>query len=194
MNPYLILFLLVGWLLSAGGAFVGGIKVESDHRDAQLVVAQQAAHDTYVKGVGEQRQIAYDTTQRLARQRVASENQVRDLKERISHAQGFIVKNLPGAAPGSAPEPAGTDVVLLGSFVGMWNDAVFAGYQPPAGAGGADGAGGRADPPQGAVLPLEPTLRASLENLADNAAYCNGLRVRVEAWQSWARKSGLAPP
>lgn len=76
------------------------------------------------------------------------------------------------------------DAVRLGpDAVRLWNDALCLGLSAAECPGRTDGAAS----PAGTA-----SLDAALENHADNAEACNGLRAQVRGWQDWARRVGVA--
>lgn len=75
------------------------------------------------------------------------------------------------------------DARLSPDAVRLWNGALCLGLPAAECPGRADGAAGPAGP---------ASFLAALENHADNAETCNGLRAQVRGWQDWARRVGVA--
>jgi hypothetical protein len=179
------------WLALAliGGAFYSGIKVESDHRDAQMLAAEKAWEDSYIKGVAKQRAVDAAVSGELAAARARARATERTLRERINNASSLSACGpaapAGGARPselGGAADPLGV-CTFTGSFVRLWDDASFQGLAAADGAGGADAAPGEA---------RAVDAREVLTNHAENSAICNDLRAQITAWQRWAVGNGLA--
>lgn len=167
------------------GAFLAGVKVESDHRDAQQLVLERAQHEQYVKTVGAQRAANVAVSGELAKTRTDTADEIRALKGRIPDAPQLSTCSALQPADhvaGSAdpvPVPRFTAV-----FIRLWDEASYAGLPASDRPGRADAGPGEADPVD---------ARELLENHTDNAGLCNDFRAQIRAWQRWAIENGLAP-
>lgn len=176
---------LVLGLLLLVSAFMAGMRVESNARDAAALQEERQAHaekEAVARGIA-QRNAGISAT--LEAERVARSDERRRFNKRLEAArhEGNLVtcsqqpsggRGLGGSAP----------AVYFGSgFVGLWDDALKVGLPAALGAAGADGA----DPGPGVVTP-----EALLDNHAENAERANECRAIALGWQRWAREQGVA--
>lgn len=179
MSPLVIKLFVFAIML--GSAFLAGVKVESDHRDAQLLTQERAANDVYRQAVARDRTIAGEVSLRIEADTSARESAARAVVQRIRTAPPDALATCPPPIP-----PAGRTTVadatptlrLTGAFVGLFNDALGAGLPAAYGAWRTDESPTGTDP------------ASVLANVADNAVICNGLRSQVLGFQSWVTAQG----
>lgn len=172
LNPWVI----IGILIAMAGAFVAGIKVESDHRDAQLLVQERAHHDNYVKRAGELRGNADSVSADLAKAKVARRADRESFKQQLEEARraNSLVQVECVAGPAGTPPAVGVNV-------GLWNGALTIGRGPGGDPGRADGpAGGTGFAP----------IADAFDNLGENAERWSECRRQVTGWQDLARRNG----
>lgn len=161
-NLWLILGVVVLCALSA----LGGAKIESDHRDAQLLTQARADADAYKQGAARLRASADGTSQKFNAEKEARERDKRNFAEQLRRArqQGFVLAT---CDPAPSPQPAVSGVVAAGpdgqtpspdtavlprlrltlSFVGLWNSALAIGGAASGNSGATDGRVPAADSP-----------------------------------------------
>ena len=130
-NPWVLL----GIAIAMAGAFMGGVKVESDHRDAQLLVQEQAYHKTYVERATTLRRNADEVSAKLAKQTLIAKNDRQkfnsDLKE--AKREGKL-----GRCDANPTDTGGSGLIWVNA--GLWNRALAIGRGAGGDRGGADGA------------------------------------------------------
>lgn len=161
MNPILIK-LLVGLALLVG-AFVAGVKVESDHRDAQLVVVEQAYIATYKIAVARGNGLAAELEKK---------------KTRIVTNTVTIIQEVPSVTTVYVPTPGAEAVALPPTvftvgFNRLWNSALDG---DSASTGGAVGSPGDAD-----LAPSGLTQAEVLTNHTLNSARWTVCRAQLNA-------------
>jgi hypothetical protein len=166
VNPALLK--LVALLVLLAGAFVAGVRTESDHRDAQLLVQERAQHAAYVDKV--KRMNSRVAT--LKTQQQTDRNNFQNLQEELRHAQRSTLATadcpqLDALRPTGSP---GTDVRLTGEFVRLWNRALRIGLPGDPGGAAAAAEGTRAAYPDDV-----------LANHVDNAERGNECRRQLNA-------------
>ena len=173
LNPWVIL----GIILLCAALFFGGVKVESDHRDAQLLTQERAFHAAFVNRAGELRANA-DTVSadlNLARKGRAADRLEFSTKL-LEAIHGKELSRVTCPIPG---EPAGAPVVLVNAS--LWDAALTIGRGPGSDTGRADG---------GARPPDFAPLEEAYANLGENSNRWSACRAQVSGWQSLARKNG----
>jgi hypothetical protein len=165
------------------GAGVAGWMSRGWKEDAGRLDAERAARTLLVEtvegwaaGAQELDRLRAEAEQQAAEDRRTFNRRLKDAQrqgrrlvgcEPVPHTGG-----LAGADPAVRFDPA---------FVGLWNDALAIGLPAPDRPGGDH----RPDPAAGVVEPDQ-----ILENTADNAEICNGLRERLRAAKRWAEGIG----
>lgn len=169
------------WLAAiaiAVAGFIAGVKVESDHRDAQLLVQERAMHKGYVEKVGRLRSASDAVSAELNRlfqlrktDRARFNRELQEAKDAGKLAQ----VDCPQAGSAAHLQP----VVRIN--VGVWNRALSIGLP---------GAGdpGRVDAPA-VGTGFAPVDRA-FDNLGENAERWAECRAQVRNWQDLARTNG----
>ena len=173
MNPWVLLGIAVALL----GAGVVGARIESDHRDAQLLVQARVMHDQYVRRSAELRANADRVSEQLNREQAERDADREHFSRKLLEAINAKQLGKCEPAPGDKPDAAPTIFVNAG----LWNAALLIGSRPGGDPRKPDGE----DPPAG-FAPLPDAYR----NLAENIALCDRYREQVDGWQALAVKNG----
>lgn len=177
-NPWTWIVLALAMLATAAGSFYAGIRVESNHRDAQQLVQANAMHDAYVKKVGEYRGTAQQISQELSNEKTKRTNDAVAFRDELRRAQAS------GKALVRCPKPsdqAGTGARLTGEFGRLFDRAVEIGVP---GAGGP----GRADAADTGAQDVDPA--EVLTVTGDNAEAWAECRAIARGWQTLAKRNG----
>jgi hypothetical protein len=172
-NPWVIL----GIIIAMGAAAVGGAKIESDHRDAQLLVQEQAFHEAYVRRVGELRANADGVSAQLNKERAARGADQEHFSLKLLEA--INAKQLGKCEADSGGKPDAAPTIFVNA--GLWDAALTIGNAAGSNSGRADGASAGAD-----FAPLEEAYA----NLGKNSDRWAGCRAQVKGWQGLAVKNG----
>lgn len=171
INPWA----LVGIAIALAGAFMGGIKVESDHRDAQLLVQEQAYHKAYIKRAGELRGNADAVSEKLNQAEADRKRDRQTFNRKLREAQN--AGNLGQCE--SAPVGGGAPFIRVN--VGLWNAALAIGTATGDNPGPVDG---------NAVGAGFAPIRDAYDNLGENGERWGKCRAQVKGWQDLARRNG----
>ena len=171
LNPWVIL----GIILLCAASFFGGGKVESDHRDAQLLTQEREYHSAFV-----QRAATLRTNADTVSTQLNKETRLRDA-DRVEFSNKLLeainAKILTKCE--AAETPDGEPVVLIN--VGVWNSALTIGPGPSGDPRGTDGA---------AIGAGFANAAEAVANLGENATRWSTCRAQVTGWQALARKNG----
>ena len=170
-NPWVLL----GIIVALAGAGVLGAKIESDHRDAQLLTQERAYHETYVARVRDLRAAADSVGAQLNKEQAERDIDREHFSQKLLEA--INAKTLGKCEPAATPDAA--PVIFVN--VGLWNAALAIGSGAGGDPGGADGGAGPAG-----FAPLEDAYR----NLGENSSRWAACRTQVRGWQALARTNG----
>lgn len=170
LNPWVLLGLATALALS----FLSGMRVQSDHAKAQLLVQERAMHEAYVAKVSEQRAIAQGVSKELNDESIKRQSDAVAFRAELARART-------GAVQLAVCDQAGTGVRLTREFGRLWDNALEIGVPRPADSGRVDAPAARSD----SVEPADV-----LANHADNAEAWAECRAALRGWQSLARQYG----
>lgn len=176
-NPWVIIGIIVALAVS----FMAGIKVESDHRDAQLLVQERAHHEAFVKRAADLRGNAAAVSAELAKAKAARRADRQSFKQQLSEATRANMLAQVDCPTPIAGIPAAPPAVRIN--VGLWDRALTIGRGPGSDPGRTDGAAGGTS-----FAPLADAY----DNLAENSERWKECRDQVRGWQDLARRNGWA--
>lgn len=176
MNPWLILA-AIGL---AAGAFLAGVKVEADHRDAQMLVQERAMHQAYVSQVAEYRAKSQQIAKELNDESTKRQGDAVSFREQLRRARASGKALARCQDPG---QPAGAGVRLTGEFVGLYDRALEIGVPRPRDPERVDAPAPRPD----SIDPADV-----LANHGENAEAWAECRSALRGWQALARRYGWA--
>ena len=168
MLPIPFAYQLIAVAVLCIGAFMAGIKVEADHRDAQDKAAIQSMHDRYVEEVRRNRGIAQDTAKELLDAKMYRDQNASDYRKALRENTRPLM-----ACPPSGP-------VLTPDFVRLYDRALQAGVPAPGDPQRAD------DPAPG----TDPVIALAVHG--ENAESWAACRDHLKGWQALARRYGWA--
>lgn len=180
-SPWTYLIVVVVFL----AGFTSGIKVESDHRDAQEKTAIVAMHNAYVEGVHKSRAVADAISVQLNNEQTGRQNDKTEFDRKLREAKNA---NVLGKCEAQNPQPnaAGGSTVPNAPVIyvnaGLWDTALKIGSAPGSNPGRVDA------PASGAITFV--TLEEAYANLGDNSERWAACRSQVRNWQDLARKNG----
>lgn len=190
------------WLIQIGialalcvGAFIAGVNVESNHRDAQLLAAERAAAESYRAAVAHQRSQAAEIAQQLSAERRSRESDSASFREQLAKARrnGVALATCPGSetkervvlvSPPTEQKPEARGVGeprFTAEFGRLHDAAVSVGMPGASDSGGVDG-------PASASITF--TAEEVLSVIAENGAKCSELRSQVIGFQNFVRNQG----
>ena len=171
LNPWVWLGFAVALVLAG----ITGAKIESDHRDAQLLIQERAFHTTYVKRVGELRANADKVSEQL------NKADARAASDRRSYEQNLVeainAKQLSKVDCGG--EERSDPIVLINAS--LWDRALTIGKGSGSDPREADGSAAGAS-----FAPLQEAYA----NLGENADRWRSCREQVKGWQQLAVDNG----
>ena len=175
-NPWVILGIVV---LCAASA-LGGAKIESDHRDAQLLTQERVLHEAFVTRAALLRNNANAVSQKFNLTRAGHAKQLQVYERQLTEAKNA---NQLGKCETVVVAADGKPAVTVQSInAGLWDSALSEGGQRPGGdPGRANGTPGGTD-----FAPLEAAYR----NLGQNGDRWKKCRAQVRGWQELAVKNG----
>lgn len=175
--------MIVGVLVFGLACACGGAKLESDHRDAQLLTQERAMADAFEQRARQLRQSADDISRELNDLRVQHAGERIDFKRKLQEAKNAKQLGKCESVPAANGQPASTVQYVN---AGLWNDALK--VQPD----GPGGNPGRAD--AGAGGTGFATLDDAYDNLEENGARWQHCRDQVRKWKALAIKNGWVTP